>query len=351
MNFLDQLKDKKILSQQDIHNFRNYINKKYRTLGDDRKHTILKNSITYVINRDLAELKIDHEEDLVCYLVEKILLEDKKDLCADLIFKKLLSEGEPSDSLLQNLTKWVNHKTDIPLKKEMLEEHCSGNNLYHKNCTLEANFPLPYFTFLPKKICSHLLWITMIIFSFYSVFFMQTTYRSFEEVTVMEKENIEIRAVIPAYVLQRYNMPNRNFPNYLYYRDIDEENLKSYLSSRDSLLNREPYFSQILATAKDFDLNPLLLFAIAGHEQGFVPEDHPNSEIMINNPFNVFGSWQKYNTNLKETSEITARTIFNSLSDLPPLIDPFFWMNRRYAEDSSWWHGVRSIFWNLEKDC
>lgn len=349
MDFLGELKEKKILSQRDIDNFKSYIDKKYGTLEDAKKYTILKNSITYVVDRDLTEFKIDKKEDFVNFLVEKVLLEDKEDLFADKIFEKVISEGQPSDSLLQNLTKWINKKIKIPLEKEMLESYYHHNYFPRKSFILEESSTSLYPNlFLPKTV-SWLLWGIIVIFSSYSMFSLLVIPDLSHPVAIIEEDNFEV--VLPAYVLKKYQKPNRNFPHYLYYRDIHEENLKNYLASRNSLLESEPYFSQLLATAKEFDLNPLLLFAITGHEQAFVPKDHPNSETMIHNPFNVFGSWQRYNTNLKETSEIAARTIFNSLGDLPAFIDPFFWMNRKYAEDSHWWKGVRAIFWHLEKDC
>lgn len=342
------------MSQKDIDKFKNYINKKYESFEDEKKHTILKNSITYVVSRNLAELKIDNEEGFVSSLVEKTLLEDKEDLYADKILHKVVLESEHSNGLLQSLAKWVSNKIEIPLQKGILERYYHDCNYSNENIVLQENPVLPLPT-LPQEKASHwIFWCAIAIMIFFSVFtFKDTIFQSDDLAAIqgdLPQEELS-KNTIPAYVLQKYHMPNRNFPHYLYYRDLNEENLKSYLASRNSLLEREPYFSQVLDTAKEFDLNPLLLFAIAGHEQAFVPLDHPNSEVMINNPFNVFGSWQKYNTNLKETSEIAARTIFNSLEDLPPFMDPFFWMNQRYAEDPNWWRGIRSIFWRLEKEC
>ncbi|WP_089282004.1 hypothetical protein [Anaerovirgula multivorans] len=354
MDFLNQLKEKKIISQKDIDKFKSYIDEKYEAFGDEKKHAILKNSITYVVNRDLAELKIDDEEGFVSSLVQKTLLEDKEDLCADKILQKVVLEGEHSDGLLQSVTKWVSDKIEIPLHKDILEKYYHDHYYFDKDIALQENPALPLPTLPQGKASRWIFWCAIAIMIFLSVStFKDTIFPSDNLVVIQEDLPQEelFKNTVPAYVLQKYHMPNRNFPHYLYYRDINEDDLKSYLSSRNSLLGKEPYFSQVLDTAKEFDLNPLLLFAIAGHEQAFVPQDHPNSEVMINNPFNVFGSWQKYNTNLKETSEIAARTVFNSLGDLPPFMDPFFWMNHRYAEDPNWWRGIRSIFWRLEKEC
>lgn len=106
----------------------------------------------------------------------------------------------------------------------------------------------------------------------------------------------------------------------------------------------EPYFSTIIYTSRAFDLNPLILFAIAGHEQGFVPQSHPKAKKIANNPYNVFQSWQIYNTDIKDATEIACRTIINLSKDRPAFMNPFIWLNGRYAEDPSWWRGVQAIF-------
>src|SRR5690554_4648694 len=90
MNFLEELKKKKILSQRDIDNIKNYIDKKYNSLNEERRSIILKNSIIYVINQNLAGLQLDKEDKLVSSFVNKTLLEDKEDLCAAKVFEKII---------------------------------------------------------------------------------------------------------------------------------------------------------------------------------------------------------------------------------------------------------------------
>jgi len=141
-----------------------------------------------------------------------------------------------------------------------------------------------------------------------------------------------------------------HLPSYFTYKDVDENKLKAYLKSRNSLLEEEPYFSSIINTALEFDLNPLVLFAIAGHEQGFVPKSNPLATKIANNPFNVFVSWQEYNTDIVDSSQIAARTVINLSKGRPDGVDPFQWINRKYAEDKNWWKGVRSIFDRLERE-
>jgi hypothetical protein len=116
------------------------------------------------------------------------------------------------------------------------------------------------------------------------------------------------------------------------------------LTSRNSLLADEPYFTDIMMTAKEFDIHPALLFAITGQEQGFVPKNNKRAREIVNNPFNVYYSWQDFNTTTKESAQIAARTINRLSKDRPEGTEPLVWINRQYAEDPNWSTGVSSIF-------
>lgn len=133
-------------------------------------------------------------------------------------------------------------------------------------------------------------------------------------------------------------------PEELRYAEFDREPVREYLRSRDSLLAEEPYFEAIVESAREHDVHPLLLFAIAGQEQGFAPKTHKYAERIANNPFNVHESWEKYNTDIRDSAGIAARTVANLGSSRPAGYDPFLWLNTRYAEDPNWADGVRWFF-------
>jgi hypothetical protein len=141
--------------------------------------------------------------------------------------------------------------------------------------------------------------------------------------------------------------PAGGMPSELRYAAFDEEPVKAYLRSRDSLLADEPYFGAIVASARKHDVHPLLLLAIAGQEQGFVPKSHKQAKRIANNPFNVYHSWQEYNTDIYDSADIAARTIANLGRDRPAGYDPFRWFNTKYAEDPNWAEGVRRLFAKL----
>jgi hypothetical protein len=139
-----------------------------------------------------------------------------------------------------------------------------------------------------------------------------------------------------------------HLPDEFKYKVIDQISLREFLKSRGSILSEEPYFSVIINTSKDFNLNPLLLFAIAGQEQSFVPKESKNAVKIANNPYNVFNSWQNYNTDIEDSSRIASRTVINLSKDRPSNIDLFIWINRKYSEDKDWHYGVRSIYEQLK---
>lgn len=130
----------------------------------------------------------------------------------------------------------------------------------------------------------------------------------------------------------------------LKYKQINEEQLLDYLTERNSLLADTYYIETFIQVAKDYNVNPLLLVAITGQEQNFVPKDTAFSKEKLNNPFNVLESWQIYNTNFEDACKIAARTILTSSQERPEDYDPIQWINKTYAEDSNWHKGVQYFF-------
>ncbi|WP_123054214.1 SH3 domain-containing protein [Clostridium sp. JN-1] len=131
------------------------------------------------------------------------------------------------------------------------------------------------------------------------------------------------------------------------YLNINQDKLKQFLKQNNSLLASEPYFSSIISTASQYNLNPLILFAIAGSEQSFVPSNTLDASKIANNPFNVHGSWQQYNTNISDSSGIAARTVINLSKGMPQDSNLFSYIGPKYAEDSNWGNKTYSIFKQL----
>lgn len=158
--------------------------------------------------------------------------------------------------------------------------------------------------------------------------------------TVLIPQNKEITIQVKLNSFAKYN----TLPSKFRYKNINESSLKSYLRKRKSILAEEPYFSTIIDVATSYDLNPLLLFAITGQEQSFVPTTSKSYSKIANNPFNVHGSWKKYNTNINDSADIVCRTLINLSKNRPSTYDPILWINRKYAADQNWGAKINKIF-------
>lgn len=141
----------------------------------------------------------------------------------------------------------------------------------------------------------------------------------------------------------------KHLPESFQYKVVNEDALKAYLQTRSSLLMAEPYFSSIIDVSKNFNINPILLFAITGQEQGFVPQNEASAAQIANNPFNVFCSWKDYNTDIIDSSEIACRTIISLSKDKPDSVDTLVWINRKYSTDQNWSNGVKTLYDDINK--
>ncbi|MFT5873999.1 MAG: hypothetical protein ACI8WT_002959 [Clostridium sp.] len=172
-----------------------------------------------------------------------------------------------------------------------------------------------------------------------------------KEAGIIEKRDVKKADIAPTPIVPKEKQVlNTHLANYLMYKNVNIASLKIFLNSKDSLLVEEPYFSTILSVCEDFNLNPLIMFAITGQEQSFVPKSNENAYKIANNPFNVFNSWKKYNTTIEDSTNIAARTVVNLSKNRPDNIDALTWINRKYSEDGNWSKAVRSIFKQLESN-
>ena len=160
---------------------------------------------------------------------------------------------------------------------------------------------------------------------------------------VPEKKEITIEPKLNSYA--QYNTLSSEFR----YKNIDEESLRTYLQNRNSILAEEPYFSTIINVAMSYDINPLFLFAITGQEQSFVPTTSSSHSKIANNPFNVHGSWKKYNTSIDDSANIVCKTLINLSKNKPSDYDTIKWINKKYASDTSWSSKVSKILSMLEE--
>lgn len=147
-------------------------------------------------------------------------------------------------------------------------------------------------------------------------------------------------------------------PGELAYQPVDPAFIVSWLKARNSALATSRFAWAVIAAGREYDVNSLLLVAITGQEQSFVPDTAPAQDRIAMNPFNVFGGWHKTRIPIETSANIAARTVARLSRDRPPGVHPIKWVNGNnftnpggvYATDQLWYRGVTRFFEQLQQD-
>lgn len=345
---LEELKKKEIINSRHISNLRNYISDKYPNLSSHEASLLLINTIHKIIDNNLLQFDSEYRNRLRQNIISKSVYKSPFTITADEVLYAFADNYE--ESYIDNLVDWVNIsqnieatreqildvineireldteylEKDIQLEPEEIILHNESNEDFNSNQITKS----PANKFLGVIICGFLITV-------FSITMLIQNNRLKNTEIVTEDKTIEIE------------IENRNInelPKIFKYRNIEVEKLREWLNNRNSKLADEPYLTAIINTAYEFDINPILLIAITGQEQGFVPRTHQYSDKIANNPFNVYGSWVDYNTDIYDSARIAAITIVNLSKNRPMEEDPIKWINRKYSEDENWYKGVTKIF-------
>lgn len=139
-------------------------------------------------------------------------------------------------------------------------------------------------------------------------------------------------------------------PEELQFKEVDPVKIIQWLNKYDSYLADSKYVEPIINAGKFNNVNPLLLVAITGQEQSFVPRSNSNADKIARNPFNVYHSWKEYSPGIEKSAMIAAKTVVNLSKDRPEGMNPLKWINSPsnprglYAEHQGWWIGVSKFF-------
>lgn len=131
------------------------------------------------------------------------------------------------------------------------------------------------------------------------------------------------------------------------YQPLNIQAMHDYLAARNGVGTRMAdmgILTMVDRVGKEYNLDPYLLLAITGAEQSFVPNNNPNADRIIRNPWNTFGSWQNTDHSTEESARYAAKAIVKLQQDKPEGMSPLQWMNQPrgvnprgfYAEDSRW---------------
>lgn len=394
-SFLRELSVKKVITVEDILLFKKYIAKKYKDYSSDYRSEILSNAVHQVLDKSIPAMDKKSIKTIKQKLLENCLAKDGQPVLLIDIFNVCISiENKPSN-FYDNLINWGNSHAQNKITKTDIEKYnvdlypfqlkdpvlipmekvfeSSEDNNFIDVAVIEAvrtiydvQRPVSYTQF---ETFTRFLSLKSIILSggakfftaflIISILFLSNQYvliptHFFEKPIGTQKllnlQTLKYESFDGTAALNSYNPLESALPNNFKYKTINEISLKKYLMGRKSLLVEEPYFSTIIAASKKYNLNPLVLFAITGQEQGFVAKSSPASNMMANNPFNIYHSWKEYNTNIGDACQIVCVTIINLCMDRPFGENPFSWINKKYAQDQNWAKSVSSIYYSLERN-
>lgn len=345
----EKLSEKVIINEQHINEIRQSIADQYSSMTAKQKAGFFAKEIHHLLDNSLPNFSLDTKRTIRATLIKEQLLKNSLTVRANDIVEASIDYATEAE-LKHELSSWIMEELEI--EAENIEAYIA--NLLMEKEKVESDFLAPSIANEPVE--KHETGTTN--YSYRRSYLVAAVAALLLFVPIIhllarpEQKPIEIASAEPI-VLEsmetKQRMPNE-LPDYLQYMSIEEGRLQDWLGNRDSILADEPYFSTILTVADEFNIHPLLLFAITGQEQGFVQRSHQRAEEIANNPFNVFHSWQDFNTDILESSQIAARTIVNLSKDRPEEVDPIQWINRKYAEDKNWWVGVSKIFQQLSNE-
>lgn len=356
--FIEELDSKKVLSKDDIILLKQYISKKYINYTKEQKSDVLSKAIYQVLDKSVKGLDEHYIKLVKKIILKNTILKDGNPVLFSDIFKLCLSIEDKSNTFKQTLLKWINSHIDNKISIDDLETYYSSIPSISLNAevTTEMDKNISH-NYVPSKIdviskqTNFKINLKSIgICTYLSVLFLffLTICLTVSSIT-LEKQG-QISNLSPQIAIIKNKTPESNIIVNFKYKDINRLELKTFLNLHNSLLAEEPYFSTIISVSKQYGLNPLILFAITGQEENFVSKEDPNSKKIVNNPYNVYHSWEEYNTNINDSTKIASLTIINLSKDRPKNEEPFHWLNRSYAEDPNWSKGVKIFYETLEEN-
>ncbi|OPY56304.1 MAG: hypothetical protein A4E55_02131 [Pelotomaculum sp. PtaU1.Bin035] len=403
---LEVLKTKPIMGSKDIFILRDYIGKKYPDSNINERANILANAVHRIIDGHLQEFNDKYRFQIRESLLRKAVSKNHYAINNDDIFKTCIAIHNHEEDYTEALTGWVNRQQEISVSRETLTDfinkvhHFAGNKLEHDwsiilECLKNSEFEPETVHLLPKLdisktvsrlwervagVCRHAsgAGVIKIAYPVMAVILIISTGILFQPLlnlpasfpkmivsklmieksgimksakrTEILKADLQYGTAIPNGKAYRPTTQSEVLLEDLLYKEVDASRLKQSLINRSSTLAEEPYLSVIVQAAKEFNVNPIFLFAIAGQEQSFVPRQDRDAVIIANNPFNVYHSWTEYNTNIQDSARIASVTLSNLLRTKPETVDPLTWINQHYSEDNKWQIGVSRLFRDLSKE-
>lgn len=367
MKYVEELKQKKILTKEDIEKIRARITEIQPEHSQKQKADALAGAIKRRYYSSLEQFPEEKKAPIFKTLIENTAQRDFDSTSNYDVFQEYVKKSNMDDSDVFILKNWVNQRVQEKVEVEdlyqnpivlekLLSVERQNRSRQRKSWWKEnlSNLEVSWHRLLSYKISSrgikrYLVEICLLLLVIFEI--LRLWLPIFHEVPIEEPlqytPQLSIEAMIQVnFQEELFTVSERRE---LEFYEYDEIAFKKYLENKNSLLVNSQYYDTIIYACRFANIDPLLLFAIIGQEQGFVPKDDENASLIINNPYNVFGSWQKYNTNLPDSTLIAIRTIQTSLKERQEGEPVFVAINRRYAEDELWNLGVSYFYYYFDR--
>ncbi|WP_219837495.1 hypothetical protein [Paenibacillus sp. R14(2021)] len=353
-----------VLTQTDIRNIRHYVQHKYGDLPTERRAEIVADAMQRIVIRQLPEFPMEQKQQITSALLRKIAASQGVPVSDRHIFEACMQLDVENPALFGALHRWTEQRLGVSIPIEAFREVVrEGVHIaMHPRIGVEAwdaavgaagfvtrestssdstTFRQAEAAALPthKPIQRNGLFFALSLLLISTI----VGYAWWVLRPVAGQGAVKSAAVRPFHPEMIKPAVLNELPDELRYIEVDRSKLVRYLTAKSSLLAEEPYLSAIIGAAKKHNIHPLLLFAITGQEQAFVPKTAKNARKIANNPFNVYYSWQDYNTTIEESANIAGKTINHLSFERPNDVDALEWINRKYAEDDNWSNGVSRI--------
>lgn len=355
-----------VLSPTDVRNIRSYIQHKYSGMPQEQLTEVVAGALARMIHKRLPDFGTEVRKSITAAIVRKAVLEQQRAIRSEDLLAECLQLDRTRPGIYDALHDWVEEHLQMrcqkPEMRRLMDELQSGRSGVAENpeslwgklrALLEAEGVQQCQSDAPETAATTVNMPQLrsagvknsgrnltIVYGLLGLSLLASTLLYGSSLGKLPANIIQ-----PPVMLRQAPAPAMDgLPAELRYREVDLLRLNGYLVKKSSVLAEAPYFASIVEAAAAFDIHPVLLFAITGQEQAFVPKSNKRHKKIANNPFNVFHSWKEFNTTIGQSSEIAARTIVNLSKGRPDDTDPFTWINRKYAEDPNWADGVRSIF-------
>ncbi len=367
-DIIEKLKKWIILSLSDIKNIRSSIEEQYSNYSSQERAKHFAAAVHKVLDKHLDGISPGQRDSLKREIISSTILKNVESITKFDVFESIFELELDNDAQVMLAKNWLKESEKIVVKEEeirsFLNFYDQAPSIIKKRLTVKPIWAIlsaltllvvvigSIITFRPPKetpppVTSQPFEIVKRIYvESFPAFGLINTFHIISEINYTDDED-QVGFILHYQVFHPF-FKKHEFP--YPYRIINYFSLVDYIkTTRNGAMADPKLFNMVMSLACINDIDPLLLFAIIGHEQAFVPIDHTYALMMINNPYNVYNNWRDYNTTLSDSTIVAINTIKNRMRSLPLGIDPLEWLNGIYAEDPNWHIGVGLIYGQLDK--